>query len=288
MAEQLIQAAADQMAVLMARRMSRLNKVQAGVNSPLAESAVLLSGRIAEGHGPTRYSVAISSVHLEPQVTSLFKREWDVVAEGSTFPVEQVIDLMGGWEGIDDEPVRPIQVDRFGNVNLSGVPHRDGRPGRKLMGPGPAGLDVLPNMATGPSHTIYTTQHNRQTLPERLAMTTAYGWIGGGDERLRSGLGPGGFSRIYTNLCVFRLEPDGAVVENIHPWVSCGEIEASTGWNVVYAEDCTESVPPSADELRLLSLVDPNNMRVIEFYGNEDRHDQALKIWRLESAAPAR
>lgn len=285
MADAVTQRAADQMAVTMARRMARARKIQAGLNSPLAEAAVLLAGRLAAPRGPTLYSVAISSTHFEPRETSLFKREWDVVAMGSTFPVEAVIDLMGGWEGIDDEPVRPIQVDRFGNINLSGIAGNPGKPGRRLMGPGPAGVDVLPNMASGPSDTLYTTQHSRRTLPASLSMTTAYSGIGGGDDRLRSGLGPGGFRVLVTDLCLFEFTPDGAVVKALHPWVDAQEVIDKTGWPVEIPAEVVRHEPPSARELELLDLVDPNNLRVIEFFGNEDRFEQALATWRRESAA---
>lgn len=275
------------MAVTMARRMAHARKIQAGLNSPLAESAVLLAGRLTEPRGPTLYTVAISSTHFEPRETSLFKREWDVVAKGSTFPVEAVIDLMGGWEGIDDEPVRPIQVDRFGNINLSGIASAEGKPGRKLMGPGPAGVDVLPNMASGPSDTLYTTQHSRRTLPETLSMTTAYSWIGGGDDRLRSALGPGGFRVLVTDLCLFEFTPAGAVLNAVHPWVDPREVVEKTGWQVAIPPDLARHEPPTERELALLDIVDPSNLRVIEFFGNEDRIEQALAAWRRESRAGA-
>jgi glutaconate CoA-transferase, subunit B len=90
---------------------------------------------------------------------------------------------------------------------------------------------------------------------------------------------------LVTDLCVFKLEPEGAMVESIHPWVTKEEVQEATGWTVKFPDEIATSIPPTQKELDLLDEVDPNNLRAIEFFSNADRQEQAMLTWHRESAA---
>lgn len=280
MARREIIRAADQMVVVMARRMSQNAKVQVGVNTPLVETASLLAKRL-NPPGPTVYIAAISGAYYEPACTSLFRSEWDAIAGGAGFPVETIIDLVSGWEGVDDEPVHPIQVDRFGNVNLSGIVDEDGEIG--LMGPGPAGVDMLPYMLRGPS-TLYTTRHTPRTLVESVDMMTGVGYLSGGASRLRAGLSAhGGFAELVTNLCVIRFTAGGPYVNSIYEWVDEEHVRRHTGFEMRFSDPLPHTEPPTDRELTLLSEIDPLNLRTLEFYPSTERRERAVDIWREEA-----
>lgn len=260
------------MVVWMARRMAAQRKVQVGVNAPLAEAAALLAMRLAE-HPISLYVGAMSGVHYHPRTTSLFRTEWESIARGSGFPLETLIDLMGGWEGVDDEPVHPIQIDQRANINLSGIHSDDGR--LCLMGPGAAGADLLPYMLHG-TPTIYTTRHSRRTLVSAVSRITA------SMLPATSATRPVHEVLLITNLCVLAFTAEDVSVVSVHDWVSGEEVIAQTGFAVELKNNIARTPAPTGNERELLGEVDPNDLRVLEFFPSSQRLERVLSIWNKE------
>jgi acyl CoA:acetate/3-ketoacid CoA transferase beta subunit len=115
---------------------------------------------------------------------------------------------------------------------------------------------------------IYTTEHQPRVFPERVSFRTGTGHVDRGDWRRRvraPGLGP---VSVVTPLCVFDFDtPDRrARVRSLHPGVSADEVHCATGFAVKIADGVPISVPPSAEELRILrEVVDPLGTRQMEF-----------------------
>jgi len=105
-------------------------------------------------------------------------------------------------------------------------------------------------------------------FPERVTFRTGTGHVDG-DRWRRTVRAPGaGPVSVVTPLCVLDFEtPDlRARVRSIHPGVTPDEVRAATGFALDIADDVAESVPPSAEELRVLrDVVDPLGTRQMEF-----------------------
>ena len=66
---------------------------------------------------------------------------------------------------------------------------------------------------------------------------------------------------MFTNLCVFRYdETEGQLVATeLMPGATRDEVEAQTGFRVIFAPDLPEVTPPSPEELRALrTRIDPD------------------------------
>src|SRR6266702_2973242 len=88
---------------------------------------------------------------------------------------------------------------------------------------------------------------------------------GGGADiawRQRVGLPRGGPAALITTLAVFTFDSqDGeAILQSYHPGTTIGQVQEQTGWKLLLAPDCRETVPPSAEELRVIREYDPEGV----------------------------
>lgn len=270
----MIDRAADQIVVLLARKMQGFGKVQVGVNTPLAEAAAHLARTL--GHpGPVVFIAPVSGLHRRPRRVSLVAEEWAGFSTSPAFPLETVIDLMEGAEGVDDEPIHPMQIDAQGNLNLSGIRTSNGT--LSVLGPGPAGLDLLPHLNSGGS-TIYLTRHDPRRIVERVSMIT------GPAPRNGQSTMDGAVVDVVTNLGRLTIGAGGVRLISRHSWVEPEEIVAATGCRIEVPADCTLSLPPSDEELAALADIDPHRMRTLEFRSAPERRKRCSQLWRMERA----
>src|SRR6266700_1051809 len=109
-------------------------------------------------------------------------------------------------------------------------------------------------------------QHDRHRLREKVDYVTSPGYGYPGEEgpagaawRERVGLPGGGPSALITTLAVFGFDRENgeAVLQSFHPGTTVEEVQAKTGWTLRLADDYTETVPPSAEELKVIRECDP-------------------------------
>ena len=160
-------------------------------------------------------------------------------------------------KGVDFFFASAIQVDKYGNVNLSCVGDHK-KP--VFRGPGPAGLASLINSSK--RFYIYILSHQKRTLVERVDFISGAGFLSGYDEREKLGLS-GGPYKIITNLCVidFDKHTKHARLNSIHPGVSMEDIKENTGFELIIPERVETTKPPTARELEILrNEIDPSGI----------------------------
>lgn len=158
--------------------------------------------------------------------------------------------------------LRPIQIDRHGNVNVSVIGAIDA-PRYRFHGIAVADAMVLVQRVC-----LYVTEHLPRVFPERLSFRTGTGHADGDRWRSRVGAPGGGPQTVITPLCVLDFEtPDHtARLRSVHPGASVAQVVEQTGFKLVVPDEVPESAPPEDEELRILrEIVDPLETRKMEF-----------------------
>jgi glutaconate CoA-transferase subunit B len=150
------------------------------------------------------------------------------------------------------------QVDRFGNVNTTGIWDGDIGPNYrppKTRLPGAGGAN---DIACGAKRFVIMATHEPKRFVEKVTYISSPGYLDGGDARVRKGFVGGGPSAIVTTLGILRPEPETNefVLDGWFPFSSVDEIKANTGWRLRVAPEAREIASPTAAELANLRKVD--------------------------------
>ena len=157
------------------------------------------------------------------------------------------------------------EIDRYGNLNTTVIGDwQHNQPKVRLPGSG-GGADI----ASLSQRLAIIMPHDRHRLREKVDYITSPGY-GYPDKhgpagiawRQRVGLPRGGPAALITTLAVFSFDQQTgeALLQSYHPGSSVEQVQEQTGWPLRLAADCTETVPPSADELRLIRECDPQGV----------------------------
>ena len=144
------------------------------------------------------------------------------------------------------------QIDRFGNLNTT-VIGSYAKPKVRLPGGGGA-----PEIASCAGHFFVMMNHNPRAFVERNDFITSLGNGRMGNERSELGLTTRGPTLVVTDLCTMRphLQNHELVVDALHPEVTVDQVRKATGWEIRFAENLLETLPPS--QLELATLRDLN------------------------------
>ena len=150
------------------------------------------------------------------------------------------------------------QVDRFGNVNTTGI-WDDPRaatlapPRIRLTGSGGAN-----DIASGCGRVVIMAQHEKKRFVERVDYVSSPGFLSGPGERERHGLTGGGPAALVTTLGILRPDPDTCefVLDEVFPGVNAKAVRAATGWPLKFSPRIRQTPAPSAVELEALRRVD--------------------------------
>lgn len=252
--------AKELMVVCAARQIQENERVFVGMRLPLL--AFALAKRT---HAPNCYGLFESGVLRDTPAAELLYTMGDAPnltdalwATGTL----NVIGLMATGE-IDLGFIGGAEVDRYGNLNTSLIGDWE-HPKVRLPGSG-GGADI----AALAQRLAIILPHERHRLRERVDFVTSPGY-GYPDEhgpagtawRTRQGLPRGGPAALITTLAVFTFDPENgeALLQSYHPGSSVAEVQEQTGWPLRLAPDCAETVPPSAEELRVIRACDPQGV----------------------------
>jgi glutaconate CoA-transferase subunit B len=103
--------------------------------------------------------------------------------------------------------------------------------------------------------------HERRRLVDRVSFVTSPGYGDGSPGwRERVGLLGGGPAAIITTLCVLRFPAGGgeAYLSSVHPGRTVDEVRSATGWDLRVADEVTETLAPTNDELAAIRRFDPD------------------------------
>jgi acyl CoA:acetate/3-ketoacid CoA transferase beta subunit len=172
-------------------------------------------------------------------------------------PYRTMFDVV--WSGRRHVVMGPVQIDRYGNVNIAWIGDDAAHPTVQLLG-----------FRGGPGNTIchatsyWIPNHSRRVFVDDVDVV-----VGVGYDRARALGAAARWHRIpavVSNLAVLDFETDDRVMRlrSLHPGVSLEALVEATGFEVVIPAEVPQSRPPTEEELRIVEAVDPNGLRYEE------------------------
>ena len=153
------------------------------------------------------------------------------------------------------------QIDRYGNINTSLIGMDYQKPKARLPGSGGAN-----DLASFCWRTLVITPHDKRRFVPQLDFLTTPGYLAGPGARERAGLPPGtGPHKVITTMAVIGFHPESKrmQVESVHPGVTREDVQANTGFELLFAEPLPTTPEPTDEELRLLrEEVDPQGLLI--------------------------
>jgi glutaconate CoA-transferase subunit B len=254
--------ARELMVVCAARQIQDGEKVFVGMRLPLL--AFALAKRT---HAPGCIGLfELGIVRDEPAAELLYTMGDAANIAGSLWATRTVnlLGLMAAGE-IEMGFIGGAEIDRYGNLNTSMIGDwRTDQVRARLPGSG-GGADI----ASLAQRLVIIMPHERHRLRERVDFITSPGYgypdpdgPAGRAWRQRKGLPRGGPVALITTLAVFSFDPDTgeALLQSYHPGRSIAQVQEQTGWQLRLAPDCTETIPPGEEELRVIRECDPEGV----------------------------
>ena len=130
----------------------------------------------------------------------------------------------------------------------------------------------------------YVTKHSKLSFVEKVDYVSAGRGLLKDKDRLKAGLKPGDV-KIFTNLCIFEKNKRTGLLEvsSIHKGVTKKDIEENTSFKVKYKKGYKTTKMPTYSQLKVLrNIVDPLNIRKLEFTSGEERIKLLEEIIRKE------
>jgi glutaconate CoA-transferase subunit B len=139
------------------------------------------------------------------------------------------------------------QIDRFGNINATVIGDY-AHPKVRLPGSG-GSMEI----AAWANRCYLLTPHSKRRFPAKLDFRTSAGFLSGRAERQAMKLRGGGMLAVVTDLGI--MEPDETgelVLTALHPGATADQARENTGWELKVAQQLRSTLPPDAEELRIL------------------------------------
>jgi glutaconate CoA-transferase, subunit B len=161
--------------------------------------------------------------------------------------------------------MQPVQIDRFGNTNLSLVGNRT-KPTVVFVG-----SRGLPDNTVNCERVYYLIpEHTTKSFVERVDFLSG---VGRGAERKSIHIDRGAPHLVFSNLGVFDFdESTGRMrIRSIHIGVTLDDIVRNTGFELLIPTTIPETPAPNSEELHLLrEVIDPLGMRRLDFAKGDD------------------
>ncbi len=150
------------------------------------------------------------------------------------------------------------QIDQFGNINATVIGDYQ-HPKVRLPGSG-GSMEI----AAWANRCYIITPHQIRRFPQCVDFMTSAGFMTGGDAREKAGLRGKGPQAVVTNLGMLAPDENGELIlAALHPDCSVDQAKQNTGWELKISPDLYTTVPPTADELRILrEEVDPQKIYI--------------------------
>jgi glutaconate CoA-transferase subunit B len=169
------------------------------------------------------------------------------------------------WSGKRHAMLGPTQVDRFGQSNTSALGGSYEQP--KVMMLGARGF---PGNSISHPNSFFVPAHSTRVFVESECDFVSS--IGYNPERLPRGhsLDDVDIRLIVTDLCVmdFGGPGHGARLVSLHPGITAGQVQESTGFPLQVDGDVPVTAAPTAEQLELIAALDPHDQRAAQIKDN--------------------
>ncbi len=170
-------------------------------------------------------------------------------------PFRSIFDLL--WSGKRHAMTMPVQIDRFGQTNISFIGDAQ-KPKVQLLG-----VRGIPGNTINHPSSFFVHSHGPRAFVERVDMVSG---VGHDPERWPEGVRRdlSDLRLVVSNLAVLDFEgPDSALrVRSLHPGVSLEQVGEQTGFKLAVAGDVGTTALPTAEQLRLIrEVLDPHDQR---------------------------
>lgn len=170
-------------------------------------------------------------------------------------PFARVFDCV--WGGRRHAMITPIQIDRWGQTNLSAIGDR-ARPKVQMLG-----MRGLPGNSVCHANSMFVPSHSPRVFVR--GEVDVVGGAGYNPQRWPAGAGRQSLDlrRIVTDLCVLDFGGrDHAIrVRSLHPGVTLAAVQAATGFPLEAPADVPTTAPPTPEQLEIIRRLDPHGLR---------------------------
>jgi len=151
------------------------------------------------------------------------------------------------------------QVDKFGNVNTTGIWDGEIGPTYRLPKTRLTGAGGANDIACGAKRVIIMVTHEpKRFAADKVSYISSPGYLDGGNGRDQYGFVGGGPSAIVTTLGILRPDPltKEFALDAWFAFSSVDEIKANTGWDLKVSPEARVVPEPTEAELAALRQVD--------------------------------
>lgn len=176
---------------------------------------------------------------------------------------ERVFDLI--YRGKRHAMVTPVQVDRFGQMNISVIGDY-AKPKTALLG-----VRGYPGNTVSNANSMFIPNHGKRSFV--AGEVDMVGGVGYNPARWPGGTKPKflDLRRIISNLAVMDFQgPNNRIrVISLHPGVSFAEVQDNTGFDLAVADGLTTTAQPTDEQLKIIrERLDPHDLRAGAIAGN--------------------
>lgn len=233
------------------------NELENGTNTFVGVGLPMLACNLAKKtHAPRLQMIYESGVIGAPA-----SRNGTPSSVGAPDLVSDAISVIPMFEGfstylqgseIDVGFLGGAQIDRAGNINSSVIGSYED-PSVRLPGSGGA-CEIAENA----KETYVIMPHEKRRFPEEVDFVTSAG--AKNQARMNTGRAePRGPTAVFTDKAILRFDENNELyVVSIHPDSSRDDIDANTAWDIPFADNVSQTPPPTEHQLEVLrSELDP-------------------------------
>ncbi|MBS0366928.1 MAG: ketoacid CoA transferase [Proteobacteria bacterium] len=168
------------------------------------------------------------------------------------------------WGGRRHVMIGPIQIDRYGQTNLSGIGDRV-RPKVQMLG-----MRGLPGNSMCHANSMFVTAHSKRVfVPGEVDIV---GGVGYNPARWPAGANSShvDLRLIVSDLCVMDFGGTGHAirVRSLHPGVTLDAVRQASGFPLEAAGQPPATAMPTEEQLAIIHRLDPHDLRAGVFKGN--------------------
>lgn len=178
-------------------------------------------------------------------------------------PYSRTFDLL--WGGKRHALVGPVQVDRFGQMNISAIGEYT-KPKTALLG-----VRGYPGNSISHRNSMFVPNHSTRVFVSGECDVVCS--MGINPARWPDGKRPAGFAlgRIVTDLAVldFGGPAEQVRIVSLHPGVKVEQVQQSTGFALAVEGEPVTTPAPTSEQLHIIrTRLDPHDLRASAFKGN--------------------